>query len=466
MPNRAEEIDAAVLQMSRYMNQANNTGQDEDFEETRLHNRPDAEHPALFSDGLVRDFVEAACANTEAPPAGVAMALLTFLSACAGRSLYLPVGDDFHHARLMFAHVARTNQGKGVSFTLLNRVIRKIREAYLMNTPDLLPCVHKGGLSTREGLAALIADPRENKDGMLEGGTEDKRVLVVETEFANVLNNAKRQGNNISTAIRDCWDGSDLSPLTKNDKVCCTDPHVSILANITPSELVRLLPPGEVSNGFANRILFILAESSKSVADPEPCPDEQVAGLAHRIADVMVWAKGNYPAEKDSRRMALSDPARAIRDAVYPRLKNPSNDPFLLDLMARGRAHVLRLGMIFAIADKSLTVEEKHFRAALAWVALWQQSCQFIFRTVANEAKAEKTVEDAEKILSFLRDKGGLVARTDITRGCFRGHASASRIDAALESLLMRNPAAVVVENEKQSGKPKGRQFIRLPSNV
>jgi hypothetical protein len=461
MLNRVHEIDAAVVEMSRYM-----TGLQEDaaeaIEAEKLRNMPNAEHPALFPVGLVREFVDAACTNSEAPPAGVAMALLSFISASAGRGLYLPVGDDFHHPLLMFVHVARTNLGKGVSFGLLRRVKRVIRDSFLVTCPGLLAHEHTGGLSTREGLAALIPDARPNKEGDLEGGTEDKRAFIVESEFANVLTLARRQGNTISTALRDCWDGADLSPLTKNDRISCTDPHVALLANITPSELTNLLTPGDVNNGFANRLLFVLAESGKSIPDPQPCPQPEVDDLARRIADVVTWAKGSYPADKDSRRMELSESAKALRNAHYERLKRPIDEPFLAALLARGRAHVLRLAMLFAICDKSLVIDDKHFLAALAWVTLWQQSCLFIFRRVANEAKAEKTTADAAKLIQYLTEKQTAVSRTDISKACFGGHASAGRISAAVELLLMRNPPAIEVQDEKTPGKPKGKQLIKL----
>lgn len=48
---------------------------------------------------------------------------------------------------------------------------------------------------------------------------------MVESEFANVLQQSRRGGNTLSAALRDCWDGVDLKPATKTNRVHASEPH-------------------------------------------------------------------------------------------------------------------------------------------------------------------------------------------------------------------------------------------------
>ena len=47
----------------------------------------------------------------------------------------------------------------------------------------------------------------------------DKRLLVVEPEFANVLKQTERQGNTLSVVLRQAWDGKSLGTMTKNSRI-------------------------------------------------------------------------------------------------------------------------------------------------------------------------------------------------------------------------------------------------------
>ena len=79
-------------------------------------------------------------------------------------------------------------------------------------------------------------------DGYKEGKKEidpvvDKRLWIMESEFANVLHQARRDGNTLSPALRDAWDGKSIKPATKTFRIGATDPHIALSAAITPTEL-------------------------------------------------------------------------------------------------------------------------------------------------------------------------------------------------------------------------------------
>src|SRR5262249_18393514 len=94
-------------------------------------------------------------------------------------------------------------------------------------------------------------------------GVTDKRLLILEPEWANVLKQTERQGNTLSAVFRQAWDGGPLRTLVKNNPACATDAHVSLVGHITADELRRYLTLTESANGFANRHLFLCVDRSK-----------------------------------------------------------------------------------------------------------------------------------------------------------------------------------------------------------
>ena len=117
------------------------------------------------------------------------------------------------------------------------------------------------GLSSGEGLIWAVRDPVEKTDAggkttVIDPGVEDKRLLILESEFASALRVLKREGNTLSATVRNAWDSGKLSTLTKNSPNRATGAHISIVGHITRTELLRYLDSTETANGFGNRFLW------------------------------------------------------------------------------------------------------------------------------------------------------------------------------------------------------------------
>jgi hypothetical protein len=92
-------------------------------------------------------------------------------------------------------------------------------------------------------------------------GVIDKRLLVMEPEFASVLQVMAREKNTLSAILRQAWDSTGvLRTLTKNSPVKATDANVSISGHITKDELLRHLTETEAANGFGNRFLWFCSK--------------------------------------------------------------------------------------------------------------------------------------------------------------------------------------------------------------
>jgi hypothetical protein len=405
--------------------------------------RPD---PACLY-GLVGDVARAGSETTEANPYAIALNFLAYISAAIGRRAYTSVGNTRHHCRLFTQQVGRTGRGrKGDAASLVHRIDMAVREADETQRQYMAPQVHSGGLSTREGLALMI------HDGWKQGKTEvepihDKRLWVIESEFANVLHQGKRDGNTLSSALRDVWDGVAIKPATKGQpRVWASYPHICLSAAITPSELRGLMASRELTNGFANRFLTIWAERIKMLPFPTATPQHVVRALADRVIEVIRFAGGDKFAERDAMEITMTVAAqRKFADLYLGELNDQSGGETVTALLERRAPVLRRLAMLLALCDLQTEVNEQHIEAALAWVRYWADSIKFIFSDGISETVTAETNSAALKIVAFLADRPQ-ATRSEITRECFQGHQRKGVIDAALDELLTASPPRIIVQ--------------------
>lgn len=451
-------IDTALSSVPTIAISAPSTAKLEDGLADNHRNAPRPDPACLY--GLVGDIAKAGSNNTEANAFAVAASALAYLGAALGRGPYIPIGDDCNHARLFLVHVGRSSRGrKGTSKKLISRV----HKALVAMDSLLPPQVHSGGLSTREGLALMIHDGY--KDGKNEvPAIEDKRLLVVESEFSNVLHQSKRDGNTLSGALRDAWDGTSIKPAVKSCPVWASDPHISIIGDITPTELRELMHKRELTNGFANRFIFFWAEGDKVVPFPESTPKDIVEVLADRVAQVLRFAGADRHGDKDAMRIEFSPEATSLYESLYRgELRDRSSGEHITGLLDRRAPVLLRLAMLFAMTDQSSVIAVAHINAAMAWVRYWVDSVKFIFQSAVDEAGAATTTDMAQRIVAYLATHGQ-ATRTELSKGCFSGHVTKATLDQALDELITASPPAIEVETvPRPNGQPGSPSKVYKP---
>ena len=396
--------------------------------------------------GFVGEIALEAANGKEVNEYAAFMYLLTALSANFGRDIYLPIGDSYHHSRLFCLHLGRSAKGrKGETMKLVDRILEKATEIDIKNnhSNEIVCVTHKGGLSTREGLISLIHDGINLGAKNEEPAINDKRMLVIESEFANVLHQSKRDGNTLSAAIRDLYDGRSVYPLIKTNKMGATDPHIAIWGNITPSELVELVSERELSNGSFNRYITIFAERYNLVSMPEPTPHHKVLEYALKCLDVIEWAKGSYPDYKNTRQACLSDDAKQAYDQIYKRIESRNNGN-LSDILVRLSTNLLRMALTLAIIDKSLVIEVVHIRVAYEWSLFSDASVRYIFAAKNDLVQQGKIEANAAKIINFLKLNKS-ATRTELSTKCFYKKLASSGIDSAINHLLLSTPPKIEV---------------------
>ncbi|MBL4778886.1 MAG: DUF3987 domain-containing protein [Ralstonia sp.] len=416
---------------------------------TPHRNAPQPDAVCLY--GLIGDVARAGSDGTETNAHAIAANFMAYLSCAVGRGVYLPIGNTRHHARLFCLHIGRSGRGrKGDAVSLVLRI-----DAALRTIDDAVaPQVHRGGLSTREGLAALIHDGyRQGRQDV--PAIEDKRLWVVESEFANVLHQGRRDGNTLSAALRDCWDGVDLKPATKSNRLYASDPHVCLSGAISPGELTGLMSTRELTNGFANRFLMIWAERSRMLPFPKETPQAVIEHLARRTLEVLTFVHADQHDGREHLRMELSPQAQWRYAQLYRgELHDGIDDGAIGSLLERRAPMLLRLAMLMALTDLQTRIDVPHIDAAMAWIRHATASVRFVFVSSAEEAKLVQVQELSNRVLAFLHERGQ-ATRSQISAECFRGKVPKARLDASLEHLLASTPPKITVQwGERADGAP------------
>lgn len=396
--------------------------------------------------GLAGQVVAAAIEHSEADPVAVLIAFLIRFAAEVGPDLVMYVGDTKHYARINAVDVgASAKSRKGTSVNPIDRIFAHTGDDYV------LALTSPGPLSSGEGLIYNVRDEQkewvvidkktqERVEMITDLGVTDKRLCIIDEEFGSALTCIKRDGNTLSTIIRQIWDHGNLEPLTKNNRIKATNAHICILVHITIFELQLKMQDSEVLNGFANRFLWVCVRRNKMVARPMPMSDAVVEALHGLIIKALKIAHS-------FKIMEFSDASWALWEKIYPDLSK--DHPGLAGVvMNRAEVQVIRLSMVYALLDGQNIIEPHHLEAALALWEYCEKSVLFIFGDREEDAFTNKIIEALhENDLSL----------TDIHK-LFQNNVSGNKIKNALKDLLSRGKISMS-QNKKDNG--QGRTVTR-----
>lgn len=417
--------------------------------------------PACFY-GLVGDVAKEGSEAAETNPIAIAGNFIAYLSCTIGRGPFLTVGNSVHHSRIFFLHVGRSGRGrKGDALSLVMR----IDEAVRLHGSGFAPQVHRGGLSSREGLAALIHDGyRSGRESV--PAVEDKRLWVVESEFANVLQQSRRGGNTLSAALRDCWDGVDLKPATKTNRVHASAPHVCLCGAISPVELLALVQQRDLLNGFVNRFLIAWGERTSIEAFPRRAPQDVVNELSRRVLDVIEFARKRADKDGGGGLELTGDARTRYADIYQTELSRDFGSAMVESLLERRAPMLLRLAMLFALTDLSSLIEVRHIEAAMAWIHYFTDSVCLVFVSGRPQPVPPQIVWAAQRIAEFLAQRG-CASRRDLLVDCFGRHQPASVVDAAIAHLISGETTKIDIEVRARAPGTFGRSatIYRLVSD-
>ncbi len=392
--------------------------------------------------GLAGDIVRMVEPHTESDRAGLLLSAHACFGNCIGRGPHYRVESTEHGTNLFVVKVGDSSKAR--KGTGEDRIISFFRHA----DGDWVNQRVHSGLSSGEGVIHAVRDPvtgyeKQGKGAVrveveIDSGIADKRLMVIESEFAGALRVMQREGNILSRIARDAWDRGNLATLTKNSPGRATGSCVSIIGHITANELRTYFDKTEMSNGFGNRFLFACVRRSKFLPFGGSLQDNDVIGLAHEIRRAV-------EAARRVRQVVMAPAAADLWGAIYPELSG--DRPGLLgSLTARAEAQVVRLAMLYALWTASDRIEVDQLMAAVAIEDFCRKSVEYIFGDMLGDPVADT-------ILDALRTAGSAgLTRTEISN-LFSRNAAANQIARALGELARRGLAGQR-KREGTSGRP------------
>jgi len=413
---------------------------------------PPPELDPIALHGILNEACQVSTKYSEASKVAVAANILSTFSAIIGRTAYQHIGDGVCHARPFFLLTGKTGKArKGTSEYTPKRIFDAVEK---LLGEDYTPAKrHEGGLSTGEGLGWTIRDDTLDEDGeVTEAGVKDKRLYISEAEFAGTMAAASREKNTLSATIRTAWDGKNISPLVKNAKWCTTNPHIVITGHITSAELLDRMSDVDAQSGFMNRFVILHIVRPKLVPLPKRTPDEDVQRIAAQFAESVIFARGDVEGENNGLEMNLSAESTKYWCGRYKELTKEDNGLAGV-LLVRTEIYCRMFAMIFALLDKSASIEVVHIKAALAWIKYWRDSVRYIFQTLAAKAEASKMNDTAKGVYEYICSNPKCT-RTELTSH-FKNKLKSSEITQGLNYLMNAAPPLIKQEvKPRADGKP------------
>lgn len=381
--------------------------------------------------GCVGEIVRLVADRTEADPVGILGTVLAAAGVCMGRWRTIYQGST-QAANLFIVLVGDSSSGRKGTAGSIGRDV--MAEAW----PDWEKLI-VSGLGSGEGLISHLR----------KGENPEHRALVMESEFGRLLTVMARDGSTLSPVVRDAWDGVPMGRFLARESALVTWHHVGIIAHVTPIELRQKLTNTDAANGFGNRFMWLSVRRTRLV----PFPESPRGLIPRHLSDALNLAieAAQVPGE-----VPLSPEARDHWEDLYTRLSLRQRYGLRGALVARTEAQIIRLGLLYALLDRSAQIEVVHLEAACA---LWDYS----ERSVTHVFGDSTGNRNADQLRSMLAD--GAIEWEDARKSL--GVRSGADLADAID-LLASLGIAEVVKAERKGGGRRGRVIrtpVRNPAN-
>ena len=397
--------------------------------------------------GLMKKLIDGIRKSTEADTNALILTFLTITGNILGRTCYVKVGALEFFPNLFLSIIGSTARGrKGTSLSNIREVIGKFFSQYFSD------CV-VSGLASGEGLIFQVRDEvkgkEKNKDGIeveviKDPGAVDKRCLNIEQEFQALLSAASRVGSTITAVLRNAWDGTILSTLSKNSPCKSTDHHVSLITHCTAEELESCFGYDNSVNGLGNRFLWGLSRRSRKL----PIPPEIDWHFKNTFGAELSLAISNA---KNISCFRLATEAEPHWIEITERFDDENLMRGLYGKMiGRGPVQILKMALIFAVLNNSKVVGIPEIEAAIEVWNYCEASAHYLFSGVQSNSTQRKIIRALENA-----DNG--LTKSDIL-DIFGRHKSAADVDEEMDEL--KKEGLVRVTSESTGGRNATRFYL------
>lgn len=309
----------------------------------------------------------------DADPPGIYASLQAGAGVLAGSGPYVRIGNIRHPLLIWPLLMGRTGSGRKGEATTVAEVF--LRRAKLSTFPALTVA----GLSSGEGLIEQVCD-----DGPR---AEDRRLLVIETEFSSVMARSRREGNTLAAISRQAWEGRPLSVMNRK-QLKASASHIAIIGHVAPREFRLRLADAELAGGTYNRYLPFYVERGKLLAVPEPVAEPVLARLAARLSDAIDTASAITSIQLGRAAISLWS------DELYPEFADLDDEDDLAysEFTRRAAPYCQRVAGLHAALDGRALIGKDDLTAASAQVRYSVASARYVLDGVRRNPREERLI--------------------------------------------------------------------------
>jgi hypothetical protein len=369
--------------------------------------------------GLAGEIVAVLAQDAEPCRESLLAQFLVAIGNVIGRSAHCRQGGT-HHLNEFAVLIGETARGrKGTSWGAIENLIKTVDQNWATRV--------RSGFQSGESIINAVRDqmigsvpPSRRKPGqptqiVIDPGVSDKRLMILEEEFARLLTVGGRKENTLFSALRDAWDGKEyLYTEAKNSAQKATGALISMIGHVTAAELIKTLHQVEHLSGFSNRFLWVAVQRTNVIPLPIWIDWGNYPELIKRLTDIIGTLKIS------GRRLHWSDSGKAAWRDFYHSIRFPGNGGVLGSIIARCDAHTLRLAMLYAVLDRTTLMTPDHLAAAIAF---WQ----YCHRSAAWALGQQTGNRMADRILWALQHEPQGMTRTDIQEVVFNKNSTNTR---------------------------------------
>lgn len=377
---------------------------------TALGDFPDPPAAAAFG-GLIGECVEDLARGTDASLAGL---LASFIAVCGAMVPARAYARGWQTSSPFLALVGESSIGR--KGTAMHRALDAARLTF---RTDHVNSVLLDGLASGEALVAALHERRTSTFNI----GRPTVALVLEDEFATMLQSRSREGSTLDQRMRAAFDGSALSHRRREERQVVLPPYwLPALAAITPVELRAMLGATAARDGSANRWLYV------PVVRRDIIPPDEPPILDGALSEALVEAHDHG---KDREIGVEPGVSRAMSEYVEHVRRRASG--VAADLLARIGTHATRIALIHAAVERSPVIKLEHLERAVALTEYARSGIRWVFGdTIGNR--------DADLLLRHLRERRSLRQHA-ITRHIIRDPI---RRQGAIDELVRLGYASVV----------------------
>ncbi|HUP72201.1 MAG TPA: DUF3987 domain-containing protein [Acidimicrobiales bacterium] len=253
----------------------------------------------------------------------------------------------------------------------------------------------------------------------------DTRLWVVESELARALRVIGREGSTLGSVVRMMWDGSKLEARSRAGGIVVADQyHAGIVGHITTEELRSVLTAIEIYGGTANRFLWVCAKRTQRLPDGGNIPDEVFRQYAEPL-------RRNLRDAYRLGRMQRTTAANLMWHGIYDSMGDDEPGGLLGAVTARAEPQVLRLSLVYALADGAKEIGIEHVGAAWALWRYCRGSAERIFGDTTGN-------QPADRLLKAIRKAGEAGLDSTQQMAVFSNHLKATQLASIRADLERR----------------------------